>query len=102
MSLRYHPFVTQRDRDEAVDRIMAAFHDAYPSAVAARHEPSEPSALLSLSSDALPLRAGGMSSLSRAQESQPPRLLLGERLLLISLAIVTVLVVGGNIWQHWR
>ena len=83
MSRRFHIFVTQRARDDAVDRIMAAFLDAYQA-----RPLDEPNGGRSLSQP-----GGG----DLAQPSESNKLLLFERLLLVLVAVVTALVVAGNL-----
>jgi len=99
MSSRVHIFVTRRVRDEAVDRIMASFLEAHQLRPVDRQEPNESW----LSPAALPLAmpiaeprgrpAGGEST----PRPEVHGLLLGERILLVCLAVVAALVVAGNL-----
>jgi hypothetical protein len=102
MSSRVHIFLTQRARDEAVERIMASFLEAYQLRPVDRQEPNE---AYWLSPAALPLTvqmaepcgrpAGGEST----ERPESHGLLLGERLLLVCLAVLTALVVAGNLMR---
>jgi hypothetical protein len=109
MSPRLHLFVTQRDRDEAVDRIMAAILDAYqPAAILNAYQPrpvdrEEPNGGHSLSPAAPPppVRiAGPGGRAGRSESTQRPKLhglLPFERLVLVWVTVVTVLIVAGNL-----
>ena len=97
---RLHLFVTQRDRDDAVDRIMAAILDAYQPRLVARQKPSgahslSPAVLPPLVRIAEPDgRVGGDESTRRLDSRG---LLPFERLLLACVVVVTALVVAGNL-----
>ncbi len=103
MSLRFHIFVTQRARDEAVDRIMAAFLDAYQVRPLDGLEPNgghslSPAALPPLAriTEPFPQAGGGKAT----QGSESHGLILFERLLLLLVAVVTALIVAGNLWTR--
>jgi hypothetical protein len=95
-----HLFVTQSDRNEAVDRIMAAILDAYQPRLLDRREPS---GAHSLTAAALPplvriaepgCWVGGGES---ARRPDSHGLLPFERLLLACVVLVAALVVAGNL-----
>jgi hypothetical protein len=100
MSARVHIFVTQRVRDEAVDRIMATLLEAHQLRPVDRHEQKRG---FSLSPAALPLPvriaepSGPLEGHASTQRPKWHGLLLGERLLLVCVAALTVLVVAGNL-----
>ena len=99
MSSRVHIFVSRRARDEAVDRIMATFLETHRLRPLDRQEPNgdwpSPAALPLVMPIAEPRSrpAGGDST----QRLESHGLLLGERLLLVCLAVLTALVVAGNL-----
>lgn len=100
MSPRLHLFVTRRDRDEAVDRIMAAILDAYqPRPVDAevpngKHSLSTTAVLTPVRIAEAVCRPGWDES---AHRSESDGLLPFERLLLASSAVVTALVIAGTL-----
>lgn len=100
MSARVHIFVTQRARDEAVDRIMATLLQAHQLRPVDRQEPKRGS-WLSPAALPLPVRIPEPSDPPGGHApTQRPKwhgLLLGERLLLVWVAALTVLVVAGNL-----
>jgi hypothetical protein len=98
MSPRLHLFVTRRDRDEAVDRIMAAIVDAYQPRPVGRQERNggqslSPAAVLPPGRIGAPVYRPGWDA--STQRSESDGLLPFERLLLVSVAVVTVLIIAG-------
>jgi hypothetical protein len=100
MSSRVHIFVTRRVRDEAVDRIMASFLEAHQLRPADRQEPNE-EWLSPATPLAMPIaeRHGRPAGGESTQRPEAHGLLPGERLLLVCMALVTVLVVVGNLMR---
>jgi hypothetical protein len=97
-----YPFVTRRAREDAVDRIMAAFLEAHRSRPAARYPgyAGSRSRALASSRAAAPTVLAGPAAADSAEGSEQHGLLLGERLILSCGAVVALLVVVGYLWPH--
>jgi hypothetical protein len=103
MGPRIHIFVTQRARDEAVDRIMAAILDTHQLRPLDRQEPNGGHSLFPVP---LPPLLGTAEPPGRPREDESTRrperhgLLPFERFLLVCMAVLAAVIVAGNLWQH--
>ena len=80
MSPRYHIFLRQRERAEAVDRAYAAFLDFH-------HQ-------------LRPLDGGRPGRIESTKRPESHGLLSFERVLLVYAAVLIVLIVVGNLGRH--
>jgi hypothetical protein len=97
IKLSYHLIVTQRDRDEAVNQIIAAFLDArqLDPAFGREHSPCQ----IALPASA-PKPSSGAKARRPSRRLEQDGLLLGERLVLIYVFALTAVILATYLWRH--